>query len=62
MKYYITYKIEARYIVEVKADNLEEARNKASKEFFNADFGVAESIKGKDIIIEDEHGNYIWER
>lgn len=31
MKYYIAYKIEARYIAEVEADNLEEARNKASR-------------------------------
>lgn len=62
MTYYITYKIEARYIAEVKADNLEEARNKASEELSNADFGVAEDIDWEDMIIEDEHGNYIWER
>lgn len=29
MKYYITYKIEARYIAEVEADNLEEAMKKS---------------------------------
>jgi phosphomannomutase len=62
MKYYVTYKIDARYIVEVEADNLEEARKKANEEFCDADFGVAEDIDGEDIIVEDENGNYIWER
>lgn len=62
MKYYVTYKVEARYIAEVEADNIEEARNKANEEFCDADFGVAEDIDGEDIIIEDENGNYIWER
>ena len=62
MKYYVTYKVEARYIAEVEANNLEEARKKASEEFFDADFGVAEDIDGEDIIIEDENGDFIWER
>lgn len=62
MKYYVTYKVEARYIVEVEAVNLEEARKKASEEFSDADFGVAEDIDGEDIIVEDENGNYLWER
>ena len=62
MKYYVTYKVEARYIAEVEADSIEEARNKASEEFSDADFGVAEDIDGEDIIIEDENGNYVWER
>lgn len=62
MKYYVTYKVEARYIAKVEANNLEEARKKAIGEFFDADFGVAEDIDGEDIIVEDEKGNYIWER
>ena len=59
---YVTYKVEARYIAEVEADNLEEARNKANENFFNANFGIAEDIDGEDIIVEDENGNYVWER
>lgn len=62
MKYYVTYKVEARYIAEVEADNLTEARKKASEEFCNADFGDAEDIDGEDIMVEDEGGDYIWER
>lgn len=62
MKYYVTYKVEARYIAEVEADSIEEARNKASEEFCDADFGVAEDIDGEDIIVEDEKGNFVWEK
>ena len=62
MKYYVTYRIDARYVVEVEANDIEEARKKASEEFCDADFGVAEDIDGEDIIIEDEDGNYVWER
>lgn len=62
MKYYVTHRVEARYIVGVEADNIEEAKEKASSEFSDADFGVAEDIDGEPIIIEDENGNYVWEK
>ena len=31
MKYYVTYKLEARYIAEVEANDIEEAMQKAEK-------------------------------
>lgn len=62
MKYYVTYKIEARYIAEVEANNLEEAVEKAESEYIDADFGAATDINGEKIIVEDENGNYVWER
>ena len=62
MKYYITYKLEARYIAEVDADSLEEARRKAEEEYRDADFGAASDIDGEAIIAEDERGNYVWEK
>lgn len=62
MKYYVTYKIDARYVAEVEADSLEEAMEKAEEEYIDADFGVTEAIDGEQIIVEDENGNYIWER
>lgn len=61
-KYYVTYKIEARYIAEVEADSLEEAKKKAEDEYISADFGEAEDIDGDAIIVEDENGNYVWEK
>lgn len=62
MKYYVIYKIEARYIAEVEADSLEEAKKKAESEYVDADFGAAEDIGGEAIIVEDDNGNYIWEK
>ena len=62
MKYYVTYKIDARYITEVEAENFEEAKKKAENNFIDADFGVAKDIDGEAIIVEDENGNYVWER
>lgn len=62
MKYYVTYKIEAKYVVEVDANSSEEAREKATSEFFGADFGELNDIDGEDIIVENEDGDYVWER
>ena len=61
MKYYVTYKVEARYIAEVEADNLEEAMEKAESEYMDADFGEGYDIDDEAIIVEDEHGNFVWE-
>lgn len=62
MKFYVTYKIEARYVAKVEADNLEEAIKKAESEYLDADFGVAEDIDGEQVIVEDEKGNFVWEK
>lgn len=62
MKYYVTYKIEARFVTEVEAESIEEARAKASNSFSDADFGAAEDIDGEEIIVEDANGNYVWEK
>ena len=62
MKYYVTYKIDARYIAEVEAENIEEAKQKAEDKFLDADFGNAEDIDGEAIIVEDDNGDYVWEK
>ena len=62
MKYYVTYRIEARYIAEVEANTLEEAMKKAEYKYYDADFGLARDIEGEAIIAEDENGNYVYER
>ena len=62
MKYYVTYRIDARYIAEVDADSLEDAMMKSADEWCSADFGVAEDIDGEVVVVEDENGNYIFER
>ena len=62
MKYYVTYKVEARYIAEVEAENIEEAIKTADAKYADADFGAAEDIDGEAIIVEDEKGDYVWEK
>lgn len=62
MKYYVTYRIDARYIAEVEADSLEEAKKKADEKWCDADFGVAQDIDGESVIVEDQDGNFVWEK
>jgi phosphomannomutase len=62
MKYYVTYKIEARYVAEVEANSLEAAMKKAEYKYYDADFGVARDIDAEAIMVEDENGNYVLER
>lgn len=62
MKYFVTCKVEARYIAEVEADSLNSALTKAAEDFFDADFGEATDIDGGAIIVEDENGSILWER
>ena len=61
MKYYIKYAIDGRYVVEVEADSLEEALDKADEKYCNADFGALEDIIDAEIVrVEDENENPIW--
>lgn len=61
-RYYVIFRVEARFMAEVITHNLEDARKKAESIFTKADFGAATDIDGEPIIIEDEHGNYVWEK
>lgn len=60
--YYVSYKIDARFVVGVHADNTEDAMKKANDVYLDADFGEASDITGDIIIVEDENGEYVWEK
>ena len=60
--FYITYKIEARFIAAVDAESLEEAMEAAEGRYHDADFGEAVDIEGEPIIAEDQDGNFVWEK
>ena len=62
MTYYVTFKIEARFEAPVDANSIEEALQEARGRFIAADFGEAVVIDGEPIIVEDENGNYLWEK
>lgn len=55
MNYYITYMVDARYVVEVNADNVQEALQKADNAFSEANFGEAQDIDGTVAFVEDEN-------
>lgn len=61
-RFYVTYKIDARFVAAVTANDLESAKKAAEAAYMDADFGEATDIDGEPIIIEDERGNFVWEK
>lgn len=60
---YVTFKVEGRYVAKIRKNtSLEELRKEAAASFSDANFGELTDIEGEDIIIEDNDGNFIWER
>lgn len=62
MRYYVTYRIDARYVAEVEADSIEQAMQEATLEYYDADFGIASDIDAEMVIIEDQDGRFVWEK
>ena len=61
-EFYVTFRVEGRFVAYVKAKTEEEARDKAEEVYCSVDFGVLHDIDGYPIIIEDEKGNFVWEK
>ena len=60
--YYVTMKVEGRFVAEVFAKNgISEAKELAVEKYTEADFGPLENIDGDCIMVEDADGNYLWE-
>jgi len=45
MKYYVSFRIDARYVTGVEADSVEEAISKANENYMDEDFGAASDIR-----------------
>ena len=60
--YFVMHKINARFVSEVQAENIDEAIREAEAKFIDADFGDAEDIDAEAFRVEDEAGNYVWEK
>ena len=60
-EYYVTMKVEGRFIAKVLAETIKESKELAISEYRNADFGKLEDIGGNCIIVEDIHGDFLWE-
>ena len=58
-EYIVTFKIDSRLPIEVRAKNIEEATEKAQREFENADLSEAEFVDCDVVRVEDKDGNII---
>lgn len=61
-EFYVTIRVDARYVTKVEADTVEEALRMANDHFANADFCEAENVRGKPIIVEEANGNQVWRK
>ena len=57
MKYYVTLAVNARAVIEVDADNIEEAVSEAENKFTEFDIGDLECVDADPVNVEDEYGN-----
>ena len=60
--YYVTLRVEARYITKVEANDIDEAKQMAMDNWIGADIGDLEDTTGEVVVIEDETGDYIYEK
>jgi len=63
--YYVAMKIEARYYVDVEANDVEEAKRIAKSRFANAandEILQMDFVDSEVISAEDEEGNYVYEK
>lgn len=61
-KYYVTFRIDARYTAEIEAGCLEDAEAIARNQICEADFGQAEDVDSDIIIVTDDCDNYLYEK
>lgn len=59
--YYVTLRVDARYQTEVQAENVEEAKEKAMSNWFDADIGDLEETEGEIVCVENEEGDFVYE-
>ena len=62
--YFVRFKIDARYETEVIADenmSLEDIKDMALHNYYDANFGDAEDIDSEIIIVEDDNGEFLYE-
>lgn len=60
--YWVTIKVDGRYVTQVVATSADEAKGLAESRFADADLGPLEVIGSECIIIEDANGNFVWEK
>ena len=61
-EFYVTFRIDGRFGTYVTAENLDAAKTAAIEKFYDADFGVLECVDTEIVTVEDESGNFIYEK
>lgn len=60
--YWVTIKVDGRYVTQVMATSVDEAKGLAESRFADVNLGPLEVIGSECIIIEDANGNFVWEK
>lgn len=60
MKYYVTIAVEGRYVAEVEANSIEEAKDLGWDKFMYASLDEMECVDSRPVIVEDEK-DIVWE-
>ena len=59
--YCVGIRIEGRYYTTVSANSIEEAKEKATNDYYDADFGELEVVDMNLVNVEDDKGDIVWE-
>lgn len=62
MIYYVTIRVDGRYVAKVEADSVKDAINLAEDEFMTANLNEMEYVESETVMVEDEKGDYVYEK
>lgn len=60
--YWVTIKVDGRYVTQVMATSVDKAKELAESRFADVNLDPLEVVGSECIIIEDDKGNYVWEK
>ena len=60
--YWVTIKVDGRYVTQVMATSVDEAKGLAESRFADVNLDPLEVVGSECIIIEDAEGNFVWEK
>lgn len=60
--YWVTIKVDGRYVTQVVATSVDEAKGLAESRFADVNLDPLEVVESECIIIEDAKGNFVWEK
>lgn len=61
-RYYVTLRVDARYVTDVVANSIEEAKELAMDAWMDCDIGDLKDTTGEVVIIENENGDFVYEK